>query len=577
MSRARLSRAALVKGVAMTERYPMAGRRIALNDESTAFQNAPATPIEPAKGRCRLAMAGSSGPHYTQEVASLLRRRLRIAAIIMLAGFGTFLVRTYVERPPDMLFQPVDLGIFTAVVALMAAITTVLVSRIPLSVCVLRKLELTLFGAAGAYFAWIQIVVFQNGRVVEWANPDHIDSVLRLAAGSHGLRWFMLIVVYGTFIPNTWRRCAIIVTIMALTPLVITALGCWNCTVQGPHMPYALFDLATLMAVGAAIAVFGSYKLGELQHEAYEARRLGQYVLRRKLGSGGMGEVYLGEHTLLRRRCAVKLVRSDQAGDPTNLSRFEREVQAMATLTHWNTVEIYDYGRAEDGTFYYVMEYLPGLSLQQLVEQYGPLSPERAVHFLRQVCAALQEAHSIGLIHRDIKPSNVIVCERGGVYDVAKLLDFGLVHGLGPALGQNADRLTVQGTILGSPPYMSPEQASGKEADARTDIYSLGVVAYFLLSGQAPFVRDTAMEMLMCHVYEPVPPLTDLRPDLPADLLEVVMRCLEKNPAKRFADVESLEQALSQCQCADQWLRSEAAAWWKEHRRAADTQPVGAM
>jgi serine/threonine protein kinase len=225
------------------------------------------------------------------------------------------------------------------------------------------------------------------------------------------------------------------------------------------------------------------------------------------------------------------------------------------------------------------MEYLPGLSLQQLVEQYGPVSPERAIHFLRQICAALQEAHSIGLTHRDIKPSNVIACERGGVHDVAKLLDFGLVHGLGPALSGNGDRLTLQGTILGSPPYMSPEQASGKdEVDARTDIYSLGTVAYYLLTGQAPFVRESAMEMLMCHVYEPVPPLGDLRPDVPADLQDVVMRCLEKTPANRFVDAESLEQALAQCASADQWTRPDAAAWWQEHRAAKvdESEPVGA-
>src|SRR5438128_6534552 len=141
-----------------------------------------------------------------------------------------------------------------------------------------------------------------------------------------------------------------------------------------------------------------------------------------------MGEVYLGEHMLLRRACAIKLIQPQQAGDPTILERFEREVQAMATLTHWNTVEVYDYGRTADGTFYYVMEYLPGLSLQELVDMHGPLPPSRAIHFLRQLCAALKEAHSIGLIHRDIKPSNVIACQRGGVHDVAKLLDFGLVQ-----------------------------------------------------------------------------------------------------------------------------------------------------
>src|SRR5262249_54069316 len=184
--------------------------------------------------------------------------------------------------------------------------------------------------------------------------------------------------------------------------------------------------------------------------------QLGQYRLRRKLGSGGMGEVYLAEHLLLRRPCAVKLIRPDQAGDPNNLRRFESEVRAMATLTHWNTVEIFDYGHAEDGTFYYVMEYLPGKTLEALVEKHGALPPGRAVHFLRQVCRALREAHGIGLLHRDIKPSNVLACERGGVHDVAKLLDFGLVHKTG--LGKEAQKLTVVGSVGGSRPYSDAAQ-----------------------------------------------------------------------------------------------------------------------
>jgi serine/threonine-protein kinase len=205
-----------------------------------------------------------------------------------------------------------------------------------------------------------------------------------------------------------------------------------------------------------------------------------------------MGEVYLAEHVLLRRPCAVKLIRPERAGDPQALRRFEREVQATAALTHPNTVEVYDYGRADDGTFYYAMEYLRGLSLQELVARHGPLPPARAAHLLRQVCGALQEAHAGGLVHRDIKPSNVIVCQRGGVCDVAKLLDFGLVRA--PCLGGGAETLTQEGTIAGTPAYMSPEQAKGLEdLDARSDIYSLGALAYFLVTGRPPFVRETAV------------------------------------------------------------------------------------
>ena len=192
---------------------------------------------------------------------------------------------------------------------------------------------------------------------------------------------------------------------------------------------------------------------------------LGQYRLKQVLGFGGMGAVYLAEHVLLRRPCAIKLIRPDQAGDPRTLIRFEREVQATATLTHSNTVEIFDYGHAEDGTFYYVMEYLPGMNLEDLVEQHGPMPPERAVHLLRQVCQALREAHGIGLIHRDIKPSNIFACERGKVYDVAKLLDFGLVKGFGLA-GDDA-KLTREGAFTGSPAFMSPEQARAASNSTR--------------------------------------------------------------------------------------------------------------
>ena len=373
------------------------------------------------------------------------------------------------------------------------------------------------------------------------------------------------------FIPNTWKRCALATGVTAILPIVLTSLAA---VVHGrltPEVVSALCDMAILMGVGVTVAVFGSYRIQVLQQQAQEARQLGQYRLKQRLGSGGMGEVYLAEHLLLRRPCAVKLIRPEHARDEKTLRRFEREVRAMATLTHWNTVEIFDYGHADDGTFYYVMEYLPGATFDALVSKHGPLPPARVVHFLRQVCNALREAHGIGLLHRDIKPSNVLACERGGVFDVAKLLDFGLVQGVG--FTSDADRLTTIGSIVGSPPFMSPEQASGKPLDARSDIYSVGTLAFYLLTGRPPFPRDTAMQMLMAHAYETVPAPSSLRSGIPHDLEEVVLRCLEKDPAKRWPDVASLGRALAGCSCADEWTDECAEQWWREQRGAAAIAP----
>src|SRR5262249_43197229 len=256
--------------------------------------------------------------------------------------------------------------------------------------------------------------------------------------------------------------------------------------------------------------------------------------------------------------CASKLIRPERAGDPRNLARFEREVQATVKLSHPNIGEVFDYGHTEDGTFYYVMEYLPGLNLEQLTRRNGPLPPGRVIHLLRQVCGALQEAHAAGLIHRDIKPSNILVGQRGGRHDVAQLLDFGLVQAHG--LKQDGQQLTQEGAIPGTPAYMSPEQGAGSDLDARSDLYSLGAVAYFLLTGRPPFVRDSAVQTLAAHLGEPVVAPDRHRPDVPADLQAVVLRCLEKNPARRVPHAGEVAQALAPCRCADHSTREPAAA-----------------
>ncbi len=314
-------------------------------------------------------------------------------------------------------------------------------------------------------------------------------------------------------------------------------------------------------------AVFGTYTINTFRTEAFRARQLNQYHLTKKLGAGGMGEVYLAEHQLLKRPCAVKLIRPSLSQKPRVLARFELEVRATARLSHWNTVEVFDYGRTADGTFYYVMEYLPGLSLQDLVNRHGPLPPGRIIYLLCQACDALREAHHTGLIHRDLKPPNIFAAYRGARYDVAKLLDFGLVK---PVKEEQSAVVTREGTVTGSPLYMAPEQIMRTHAaDCRTDIYAMGAIAYFLLTGRPPFLGSDSMAVMVAHARDPVEPPSRHRSDVPADLEHVVLRCLEKKPEDRYQDAESLARAFAACADAGSWSPARAEAWWQQHEPGA--------
>jgi serine/threonine-protein kinase len=496
-------------------------------------------------------------------MSGLLRTRLRLAILIILVGFALHFLRYLLLLESAFHDRLLWLVFSSCEIAVMGIASVLLWSRRPLSLRSLRTLELTIFGSITAFFAWLQVDTYHNATLLRAIVAGQEALVFRLVGLAADLRWFVLIVLYGTFIPNTWRRCAAIVVGLAVLPVALMLAGSQFDQTTAPQVLSALPETIILMATAVAIAVFGSHKIRQLQERAHEAQRLGQYRLKQILGFGGMGTVYLAEHVLLRRPCAIKLIRPDQAGDPRILIRFEREVRATATLTHWNTIEIYDYGHAEDGTFYYVMEYLPGMNLEDLVEQYGPLPPERAVYLLRQVCQALREAHGIGLIHRDIKPSNIFASERGKVYDVAKLLDFGLVKTLGTQ--PESVKLTGVGAFTGSPAFMSPEQALGNEQlDARSDIYNVGAVAYFLITGKLPFDRLSTLQMLHAHAYEPLVPVQEFNEAVPADLQAVILRCLEKDPDRRYQDAGTLEKALAACECAGRWTSERAEEWWRQ-------------
>jgi serine/threonine-protein kinase len=499
-----------------------------------------------------------------EETRRLLLRRLRVVcpllALCVVAVLGLFLGGVM-----DPLYMRGTEGLSGGMViaAGLAALLSpaVVWARGDLSLRALRGVELVVFGLMAAFLAKYRYTSLTHGPAGDWEGPAHQDLFVSHVAIVNNALWHFLTISYGVFIPNTLRRCVRVVTVLVVTPLAVTVLAASQQPEVRDQLTFLLSTTALGMLFSAALAVFGSFKISTLQREALAARQLGQYRLKGRLGAGGMGEVYLAEHRLLKRPCAVKLIRPERAGDPQNLRRFEREVQATARLKSLHTVEIYDYGHAEDGTFYYAMEYLPGLSLDDLVTRYGPLPPGRAVHFLRQLCDALREAHAAGLIHRDIKPGNVMACEPGGLCDVVKLLDFGLVRP--PDVGGGAGtRLTQEGLIVGTPDFMSPEQARGDALDARSDLYSLGALAYFLLAGRPPFACRSALETLTAHLHQPPPELTGA----PADLAAAVRRCLAKDPADRYPDAESLGRALAACACAGDWTEDQARAWWRAVR-----------
>ncbi|HJZ88720.1 MAG TPA: serine/threonine-protein kinase [Polyangia bacterium] len=320
-----------------------------------------------------------------------------------------------------------------------------------------------------------------------------------------------------------------------------------------------------------ALATIMSQVIYGLRRSVREANELGQYTLEEKLGSGGMGEVWRAHHRLLVRAAAVKLIRPEpllagHVAPEVLLRRFEREARATAGLRSPHTVQLFDFGQAEDGTLYYVMEMLVGLDLENLVSRFGPMPAERAIHILRQVCASLHEAHHNGLTHRDIKPANIFVSRVGTELDFAKVLDFGLVRLRHDRPGGDDVKLTAEGAASGTPAYMAPEIVLGQPYDHRVDIYAVGCVAYWLLTGKLVFEGDGPIKVMLDHA-QTTPPRPQTRTELPIppELEQIVMDCLEKDRSRRPATAADLSMRLAACKTPEEWTCQRAERWWQTH------------
>ncbi len=408
------------------------------------------------------------------------------------------------------------------------------------------------------------------------AGDKYLASVSPIGVKRGAVDWYL-----ATLIPKK----TLFATMKRLDRQSMIASGGALAIAMGVALMFAWNILRMRRAVGVARAAARSAE--------ERAKQLGSYRLVERLGAGGMGEVWRAEHQLLARKAAIKLVRPDVLRDrqhaPLIQERFRREAQTLASMRSRHTIELYDYGVTDDGTFFYVMELLDGLDLSDLVKQDGPQPAARVISIISQACQSLAEAHDAGLLHRDIKPANLELCKAADEVDIVKVLDFGIVHNIaepiapvaipraGSKQNESGPRLTVEGVVIGTPGYIPPEQAVAAPLDPRGDLYALGCVAWYLLTGAEVYVRDTEDEVLRAHVYDPIPNLRErVRGWLPVELERLVTQCLAKKPEDRPADARTLARALDAIEIPmdHAWTDVEAQLWWSKHVRTRETQAV---
>ncbi len=490
------------------------------------------------------------------DVLRDVSRRLALTALACAGGFAAGLAVGIVFRRLHWyqgLLNPYELHFSTA--GLLLSLAVFAIGR-------WAKLDTRQFIAVGIAFEIL------GGLIL--VLPDHYLLTARATSGVPNVGWLAIwIAVLGALIPaRPW------VTLLAgLVTASTSPFTMWLYTLAGHPWP-ANEVMANAMIPGYIVAIFvvvpaaGLYRMSRA---VAEARELGSYRLVEKLGAGGMGEVWRAEHRMLSRPAAIKLIGSAALAHANGveirelLRRFELEAQATASLGSPHTVALYDFGVTDDGTLYYVMELLVGMDLDRLVKRYGAQPAARVVYLLEQVCDSLDEAHAAGLVHRDIKPANIQACRAGRRYDFAKVLDFGLVK-RSRAGDEDGATMTRGEGARGTPAFIPPEMATGATIDARTDLYGLGCVAYWLLTGQMVFDGRTSYEIIAHHLKtEPVPPSQRTELPVPPELDRVVLDCLAKDPAQRPASARELARRLAGVPFERPWCPADAEDWWRLH------------
>jgi len=497
------------------------------DDVGKGIGNAP-----PAKSRIGLESTGSTRGATTQfgeTTRRLLRQRLIIASSVFLTAM---LIATVVFSFLGKI--PTSTMVSRILAAIVLGSILVFLKKHPVvRLQHLRILEIVIICVPMAEILYV--LYARSNAMAEAGLAERVPALRSQIAGVASL----VITVYGIFIPNTWKRTAIV-------SLGIIGVTCSVMAIQHHYSPSLHHNdahdieihamIVMMLCFFGAVATVGSHVVHGIRRQVEKLREYGQYRLLNEIGRGSMGVVHKAEHRMLKRPAAIKLINADSAADKSAIARFEDEVQISATLSHWNTVQIYDYGQTDNGDFYYVMEYLDGEPLSSRLKRQGALSVEETIRIMTQLCDGLVEAHAIGMIHRDLKPANIFLATVGGEKDVVKILDFGLAT----LTEENASACGVCGT----PSYMSPEQIRGEAVDGRSDIYALGCIFYECLTGKLAYPGETVSKILFNHLEGVMPEHATLTTKA-GKLWDVIAKCLEMEKERRFGTVAELKRRLA--------------------------------